>query len=228
MRTLKKIITSGLVLTLALNTTGAFASTPKINKTKATIYIGETAKLKVIGTKAKVKWSSSNKKIATVNKKGVVKGLKVGSSTIIANVDNKKYKCKITVKKRELTNEALAAYAWVLLENKYPSSNLIISKLQTATDKNWNEKAIVITFFDGQKNNYAYVRLRNGEATHSKYFPVLQLESDDFPNQHLNLNTFYKIEDLEENANIHETLDYKAVKALYKQYLEEDDFIIIT
>ena len=70
----------------------------KLNKTKATIYRGRTIKLKVKNNKKKVKWKSSNKKIATVTKKGVVKAKNVGKATITATVRKKKYKCKITVK----------------------------------------------------------------------------------------------------------------------------------
>lgn len=71
----------------------------KLNKKKATIYVGKKLKLKVQGVKAKkVQWYTSNKKIATV-KKGTVKAKKKGSVTITAKVNGKKYKCKITVKK---------------------------------------------------------------------------------------------------------------------------------
>jgi hypothetical protein len=74
----------------------------KISKTKATITAGKTLTLKVSGTKAKVKWSSSNKKVATVTSKGKVKGIKAGKATIKAtykvNKKNKTLKCVVTVK----------------------------------------------------------------------------------------------------------------------------------
>ena len=47
--------------------------------------------------KKKVKWSSKNKNIATVSNKGVVKGVKVGTTTIVAKCGKKKYSCKVTV-----------------------------------------------------------------------------------------------------------------------------------
>lgn len=40
------------------------ASKVKINKTKATVYVGKTTTLKVSGTSKTVKWSTSNKKVA--------------------------------------------------------------------------------------------------------------------------------------------------------------------
>lgn len=76
------------------------ASKVKINKTKATINVGETVQLKVNGAK-NVKWVTSNKKVATVSSKGKVKGVKKGTATITAKVSKKKYKCKVTVKEKE-------------------------------------------------------------------------------------------------------------------------------
>lgn len=58
---------------------------------------GATMKLQMVGTSKKVKWNSSNKKVATV-KKGKVKAVKAGNCTVTAKVRGKKYKCKVTVK----------------------------------------------------------------------------------------------------------------------------------
>ncbi len=85
------------------------AASVKINKKKATMYIGNTLKLKVKGTKRKVKWKTSSKKIATVSSKGVVKAKKAGKVTIRAVVNKKKYKCKIIVKKAPKTKISLSA-----------------------------------------------------------------------------------------------------------------------
>ena len=70
----------------------------KLNCTKKTMYVGDTFKLKISGTKKKVKWSSSDKRIATVSSKGIVKGIKEGDAKIIAVVSGKKYTCSIKVK----------------------------------------------------------------------------------------------------------------------------------
>ena len=75
------------------------AASVKLNAKSKTLYKGKTTTLKVKGTKKKVKWSSSNKKIATVSSKGKVTAKKVGKCTITAKVNGKKYKCKIIVKK---------------------------------------------------------------------------------------------------------------------------------
>lgn len=72
-----------------------------LNKTKATVTVGYTTKLKLDGAKSKVKWKSSNKSVATVTSKGVVKGKKIGKTTISAKYKGKTYKCKVTVKANE-------------------------------------------------------------------------------------------------------------------------------
>lgn len=94
----KSIIVVITITVLALSLLGVQAAKKvKINKSKATIYVGNTISLKIKNNKKKVKWKSSNKKIASVSKKGKVKGKKVGKATIIAKVGKKKLKCKVNV-----------------------------------------------------------------------------------------------------------------------------------
>lgn len=87
----------------------AFAAKKKIklNKTKLSLYVKKTYTLKLSGVsakkKSKIKWSSSNKKIATVNKKGKITAKKNGKCNIYAKYGKKKYKCKLTVKKKKST-----------------------------------------------------------------------------------------------------------------------------
>ena len=69
----------------------------KLNKSKLTLQTGKTSKLKLKNTKKKVKWSSKNKKVATVSRKGVVKAVSVGKTMITAKSGKKKYSCKVTV-----------------------------------------------------------------------------------------------------------------------------------
>lgn len=79
----------------------------KLNYAKATTAVGCSLKLKVASVKNEkaskaVVWKSSNKKVATVSKKGVVKAKKTGTVTITAtSKENKrvKAKCKIKVYK---------------------------------------------------------------------------------------------------------------------------------
>ena len=78
----------------------------KLNKTSFSLTVGKSTTLKLSNaTASKVKWSTSNKKIATVSSKGVVKGKKAGKVTITATYKNKKYKCTVTVKKSSMTQK---------------------------------------------------------------------------------------------------------------------------
>lgn len=86
-----------LVSIFAIPTNASAAA--KINKKSISIDAGRTYTLKVIGTKSKITWSSSNRKIATVSQKGLVKGLKPGKCTIAAKYGKSKLTCKVTVKK---------------------------------------------------------------------------------------------------------------------------------
>ena len=72
----------------------------KMEKTKVTCTAKERFSLKVKGTSRKATWTSSNKRIATVTKKGGnVVTKRAGRVTITAKVGSKKVKCKVTVKK---------------------------------------------------------------------------------------------------------------------------------
>lgn len=90
-----------IVMCLAVDTTTVSAAKNKLSKTKITLTQGKKYRLKVKGTKKKVKWSSTKKSVATVNKKGVVTAKKKGTAYIKAKVGKKTYKCKVTVKSKK-------------------------------------------------------------------------------------------------------------------------------
>ncbi len=89
-------------------------ATVKLNKTKATVNKGQKVTLKIVKKNVKkivsTKWTSKNKKIASVSSKGDVTGKAAGKSTTIncqvkyqakgsKKVCTKKLKCTVTVKK---------------------------------------------------------------------------------------------------------------------------------
>lgn len=105
----KKVL--GVLLTAALMVTsmqvaerGQAAEKVRISKSEVSLKVGKTIKLKVLGTKKKVNWSTSNKKVAVVTEKGKVTAKKAGKCKIIAKVASKKYTCKVTVRKRAVNS----------------------------------------------------------------------------------------------------------------------------
>lgn len=72
-----------------------------INAEKKSLYVGQTFLLKVTGTKKKIKWKSSNEKVATVASSGSVTAKSEGTATITASFESGSYiykhTCKITV-----------------------------------------------------------------------------------------------------------------------------------
>ena len=74
---------------------------PKLNKTSITLKEGSSCQLKMLGTRQKVKWSSSARSVVTVSATGKVKAKQVKKDTsarITASVGGKKYSCKVLVK----------------------------------------------------------------------------------------------------------------------------------
>lgn len=102
----------------------------RINRTSGKVCIGKTLTLSVSGNASKVKWSSSNTKVATVSSKGVVKAKKTGKAVITATVGKRKLKCTITVQK-----PASIAVSSVSLSQK--SLSLTKGKVYTLTAKIW-------------------------------------------------------------------------------------------
>jgi hypothetical protein len=73
-----------------------------LNKTKVSIYKGNTVQLKAeVSPKnatVKLTWKSSNSSVAKVSQKGVVTGVKKGTATItVRNSNGKSAKCSVTV-----------------------------------------------------------------------------------------------------------------------------------
>ena len=90
----------------------AAKTTVKLNKSSVSVIMGETAALKVVkknvASVKKIQWTSKDKEVATVSAKGIVKGIKKGSTVVNATVKykakgaskfkSKKLSCKVTVK----------------------------------------------------------------------------------------------------------------------------------
>lgn len=63
--------------------------------------IKKGSKIKLIQPVAnKIKWKVSNKEIATISKKGVLKAKKCGKIRVVGKTSRKKYVCTVTIKKK--------------------------------------------------------------------------------------------------------------------------------
>ncbi len=102
----------------------------KLKKKKLSIKVGEkkTLKVTVKPKKAKLTWKSSKKKIATVSKKGVVKGKKKGTTKITVTSGKKKATCKVTVK------QTYSIYSVQVINSKVVRVTLNKAKKLTASD----------------------------------------------------------------------------------------------
>ena len=90
-------IVTFLAMTLFLSHVPVSAASVKLNKKYATLEVDAVIQLKITGTNSTVKWSTSDKKVAGVTKKGKVVAYKEGSATITATVGSSKYTCEVTV-----------------------------------------------------------------------------------------------------------------------------------
>ncbi len=74
-----------------------------INKDTCFIDKGKSVKLKLKGYGDKVAWKSSKKSVATVSSAGTVKGKKIGTTIVYADVENVRIGCAVSVVKKGMT-----------------------------------------------------------------------------------------------------------------------------
>lgn len=77
---------------------GAETYEPSLEYTKMLLYVGGKYQFSLKNASGKVKWTTTNSRIASVNKKGKVTAKKAGSCKLIATCNRKKYRCTIVVK----------------------------------------------------------------------------------------------------------------------------------
>jgi len=76
---------------------------PELSQKNITLQEGKSKTLKVSPHTKKIRWSSSNKSIVTVNGKGVVKAKKAGKAIITAKCAGYTLKCKVIVEKKPVS-----------------------------------------------------------------------------------------------------------------------------
>ena len=91
-----------MIFSILLMSQSAMAK-ERINKKKIVILKGQSVTLSVLETKKKVRWSSSDKKVVSVSKKGKINGKAIGKAIVYAKTSNGIYKCKVTVEDPKLS-----------------------------------------------------------------------------------------------------------------------------
>jgi len=121
-----------LTVTLASGKTGKVTVTVQKNavkttkigglKSRVTVAKGKTLALKPVLTPItsadKITYTSSNKKVATVTGKGVIKGVKAGTATITVKSGTKKFSVKVTVPKTKTTSITNLKKSYTLAKGK--------------------------------------------------------------------------------------------------------------
>ena len=92
------------------------ANSPKLSDSKVKLKVGEKYKLTYSGMGGAVKWKSSNKSVATVSSKGLVKAKNPGKATITVTGAKATLKCTVRVRltQKQAQNRLLA------LAEEYP------------------------------------------------------------------------------------------------------------
>ena len=93
----KAMVTMMMVFAAMLLMVAPVQAASKTKTTKVTLKAGQSKTLRV-KTASKVKWSSSNKAIVTVNKKGKIVARRAGKAKITAKYGKKKAVFVVTVK----------------------------------------------------------------------------------------------------------------------------------
>lgn len=182
-----------------------------LNKNNLELEEGATEKLVATikpenATDKAITWSSSNSKIATVDKEGKVKGISKGEATITAKTSNGKIiQCKINVEKEEL-------YDIILF---WGQSNMVGSARET-TEKRYNHNKYT---YSGAKSAEEYSSLTginknilNNTGKTLDFVSIKQTKNTAYEYKYLT-NTFEEI-DSTQKMNYGENLVYKDGKLL--------------
>lgn len=225
---MKKIVKKIMILTLCvalvmgnfqMNVMAKRTPKPKLNKNNITIMIGKTSKLKLKNNKKKVKWKSLNKKIATVTKKGVVRGKSEGKTTIVAKVGKKQYKCKVRVRdpqkiyvdvkfdrqnKLEFEKEELNWVDSVLTKQVNITAKYVVVDMKAQVVKKENGKYDIVVDYT-IKRTYDYYGKRYG----SSFYIGMSLNRNktailgtEIPIEDCKTNQKYKAQEIIEDVNL--------------------------
>lgn len=177
--TCKRFVAAAMAAMLAVTAVPApnvqaAAKMPKLSVTKKNMTEGQSFTLKVKNkpAKATLTWKSSNKKVATVTKKGVVKAVKKGKATVSVKVKvkgkkTKTLKCVVTVKaKASQTVSTQKALNDALKDKNVKTITLKTdaAKLFTVSAGNYSNKTFVVDAANADVVNsgvFKEIRIKN-------------------------------------------------------------------
>lgn len=156
---------------------GEAHAAPKISAKAKTLAAGKSFTLKVKGAKGKIKWSSTNRKVATVSSKGKVKAKKMGTATVKAKVGKRTYTCKVRVNPRiSVSRKTVAAGKSFTLKLagasgkvKWSSTNKKVATVSSKGKVTARKAgtATVTAKIGGKKVATCKVTVRKGASAHS-------------------------------------------------------------
>ena len=117
-----------------------------LSKSRYTMTTGTSGHIKLLSktgktiSDRKIKWKSSNRKVATVTSGGTVKAVKSGKATITAKYRGKTYKCRVTVKNATLrTRRKTLSTGQKYVQKLYDANGKIINarKIKWSSSDKW-------------------------------------------------------------------------------------------
>lgn len=141
--TLKLRLLNGKTVSIKINVTKP--DSPKLKYTTYKLNTGNSFTNKLLYTSKKVTWSSSNKKVATVSRKGKITAKGPGNCKIYAKIGKKKYICTVKVIRQQpdfyacITDYNRAGnYFKVRIKNNTKKSLIIYSSNAKAIDSDYS------------------------------------------------------------------------------------------
>ena len=97
-----------------------------ISKTYVEVCAGDKTSLKVTGAKGTITWKTKSSKIASISSTGVIKGVKPGTTYVVAKLAATKFRCDVKVTSTPTTYEIFRAAKKTYLRDDYKKKNKLL------------------------------------------------------------------------------------------------------
>lgn len=122
------LFTFSMVILFSVNAEAAGAV--KLNNSKLVLEMNTQYQLNMLNTDSNVKWTTSDRNVVTV-KNGLLTPVSVGSAKVTAEVDGKKYICRVTVADytgMSIEQKEVVSYALKYVGNRYRYGGTSLTK----------------------------------------------------------------------------------------------------